>query len=134
MLQNAPNFLYVKSLTTKICFSVLTDTKASRDSIDSSDSRLFNFFQILCNIEVLSSVLLLKGCDFPPSYNQSQNRRQKMWYMYDVDVTIPIPNEGMAVRTIRIEVKARNNQEAYQAAKSLYPNAHFIQLRGNRPC
>lgn len=57
-----------------------------------------------------------------------------MWYMYDVDVTIPIPNEGMAVRTIRIEVKARNNQEAYQAAKSLYPNAHYIQLRGNRPC
>ena len=57
-----------------------------------------------------------------------------MWYMYDVDVTIPIPNEGMAVRTIRIQVKAYDNHTAYQSAKSLYPNARDIQLRGCRPC
>jgi len=60
-----------------------------------------------------------------------------MWCMYDVDVKVPAgtrPEEVFAERTVRIQVKARDNHEAYQTAKAMFPNARSIQLRGCKEC
>lgn len=60
-----------------------------------------------------------------------------MWYMYDVDVKVPAgnsPQDFFAQRTVRIQVKARDNHEAYQTAKAMFPNARDIGLRGCKPC